>query len=243
MSRLKHAVKVLLGREPWIRRDLLLPEAERHGDGYEAWTVDPRPLGPDSIVYSFGVGEDISFDRSLIERFGCRVHAFDPTPRTAAWLAENPPPSGFRFYPQALAAHDGTLTFHPPRDPRHVSHTVVAAAGGDGPALKVPCRRLATFARERGHERIDLLKMDIEGAEYDVLDDWLGNPDRVPVRQLLVEFHHRFPSIGVERTRAAVAALRRHGYRVFAVTPQGEVSFLATSPSFRSSTRTTNSGL
>lgn len=225
-DRLKWATKILLGREPWIRRDLHLPEAERHGDGYEAWTVDPRSLGPDSVVYSFGVGEDISFDRSLMGRFGCRVHAFDPTPRTSTWLAANPPPEGFRLHPLALAAHDGTLTFHPPRQPGHVSHTVVASAGGSGPPLTVPCRRLRTFARGLGHTHIDVLKMDIEGAEYAVLEDWLGDPERIPVTQLLVEFHHRFPSVGVERTRTAVAALRRHGYRVFAVTPQGEVSLL-----------------
>lgn len=38
-------------------------------------------LRDDSIVYNFGVGEDISFDVALVENFGCKVHLFDPTPR------------------------------------------------------------------------------------------------------------------------------------------------------------------
>jgi len=49
--------------------------------------------------------------------------------------------------------------------------------------------------RELRHASIDLLKMDIEGAEYDVLADMISQ--RIPVKQLLVEFHHRWPQIGV----------------------------------------------
>ena len=40
--------------------------------------------------------------------------------------------------------------------------------------------------------RIDILKMDIEGAEYDVIDDIINSP--VPIAQVLIEFHHRFPN-------------------------------------------------
>jgi hypothetical protein len=42
------------------------------------------------------------------------------------------------------------------------------------------------------------MKMDIEGAEYEVLDGLLSSP--IKPTQLLVEFHHRFPGIGLEKT-------------------------------------------
>jgi hypothetical protein len=38
-------------------------------------------LTADSICYSSGAGEDISFDCALVERFHCQVRVIDPTPR------------------------------------------------------------------------------------------------------------------------------------------------------------------
>jgi len=64
------------------------------------------------------------------------------------------------------------------------------------------------------------LKMDIEGAEYGVLPDMLAQ--RIQVKQLLVEFHHRWPHIGVAKTKQAIRALNAAGYRIFSVSPGGE---------------------
>jgi hypothetical protein len=61
--------------------------------------------------------------------------------------------------------------------------------------------------------------MDIEGAEYEVLADMLAQ--RTDVKQLLVEFHHRWPHIGVEKTKQAIRALNEAGYRIFSVSPSG----------------------
>ena len=78
-----------------------------------------------------------------------------------------------------------------------------------------------------GHTQIDLLKIDIEGAEYEVLEGLLESP--IKPGQLLVEFHHRFPGIGVERTAEIIRKLRKAGYKIFAISETGrEVSFLRT---------------
>jgi len=45
---------------------------------------------------------------------------------------------------------------------------------------------------------------------------------RIPVKQLLVEFHHRWPQIGIEKTKRAIQALNAAGYRIFSVSPSGE---------------------
>jgi hypothetical protein len=84
-------------------------------------------------------------------------------------------------------------------------------------------RRLSTLMRELGHDAVDVLKLDIEGGEYEVLDDLLR--ERLPVRQLLVEFHHNFPAIPFARTEAALRALKGAGYELFHVSERGlEVS-------------------
>ena len=77
----------------------------------------------------------------------------------------------------------------------------------DGSRVVVPCRSLTSIAAELGHERIDLLKLDIEGAEYEVLGTLLASDLRP--RVLAVEFH-KTPSIRPMVTTSR--ALRADGY-------------------------------
>jgi hypothetical protein len=79
---------------------------------------------------------------------------------------------------------------------------------------------MRSFLAELQHSRIDLLKMDIEGAEYAVIDDIVASG--IIVKQLLVEFHHRWKEVGVSKTKHAVRKLNAAGYRIFAVSPNGE---------------------
>jgi hypothetical protein len=58
-----------------------------------------------------------------------------------------------------------------------------------------------------------------------VIDDLLAS--EVPVRQLLVEFHHHFPSVGLGKTLRAVRALEAAGFRIFHISSRGlGLSFL-----------------
>jgi hypothetical protein len=67
--------------------------------------------------------------------------------------------------------------------------------------------------------------MDIEGAEYEVIEDILSS--HVPISQVLIEFHHRFSDIGIGKTRSAVSRLNEAGYRIFNVSASGEeISFI-----------------
>jgi FkbM family methyltransferase len=171
-------------------------------------------------VYAAGVGRDISFDLALIQRFGLVVHAFDPTPASIAWVRAQELPAGFVLHEHGLADFDGEALFYPPADPAHVSHTILERPMDRGGVVVAPMKRLVTVVAALGHERIDVLKLDIEGAEYGVIED-LANGALRP-GQVLVEFHHRFPGIGASRTHAAISRLRGIGYGVFSVSPTGE---------------------
>ena len=201
----------LQGKGVFYTRDLRRP-VEWHGSERGGWAISSEGVGKDSVVYSLGIGDDISFDLSLIDRYGAQVYAFDPTPETAEWLARQSLPQSFRYQPVAISDHDGSSDFFAPVSGSKCS-TLQARIPGQTPSHRVPARRLKTLMRELGHDRIDILKMDIEGAEYDVLQDLLT--EHVPVRQLLVEFHHRFPTIGARKTKQAVHLLRAHGFRIF----------------------------
>jgi FkbM family methyltransferase len=219
LPRLKRVARVALGDEPWISREIRR-STNTYGRGYGAWRACPDGLTSASIVYSFGVGEDASFDLDLIDRFGLQLFAFDPTPRSIEWVARQKWPGSFHFSPYGIAGHDGSVTFYPPKNASHVSHTMVADQGAAEKSIVVPVQRLETIARMHGHGTIDILKLDVEGAEYDVIDD-LPNAS-VRVRQLLVEFHHRLDGIGAARTKRAVKNLHELGFRIFAVSASGE---------------------
>lgn len=215
----------------WLGRDLpyrtqIQCRCIRLGSEYGGWVIRPDWLERGSIVYSVGVGQDISFDLELIRRFGVVVHAFDPTPRSVEWVRAQSLPPQFVFHEIGLAEYDGSARFVLPRADYVSYHVGAADEGGIAAhAIDAPVQRLSSIMRILGHQRVDLLKMDIEGAEYAVIADLIAAA--VPIRQLLVEFHH---SVGdapsLQRTRQAIESLLGAGYHIFDVSPIGlEYSF------------------
>lgn len=201
--------------------------AERIGSGYGGWTICPDLVDRDSIVYSFGVGEDLTFDQGIIDRYQVQVYAFDPTPRSVAWVRAQSLPAGLHFMDCGIADFNGTASFFPPAVKEHVSHSILRRPHNTGDAVEVPVKRLSTIMDELGHTRLDILKMDIEGAEYGVIDDMLKTSVRPP--QILVEFHHRFESVGIRKTITTIRRLNREGYRIFSISPNHEeFSFILT---------------
>lgn len=219
--------RTLVGRDVYYRRQVLRP-TELHGgrslDGYGSWTICPNEIGPRSIVYSLGVGDDISFERSLIGSYGLTVlFAFDPTPTAISWLSAQDVPNEFRMLQYAIADYDGAAELFPHENPNFVAHSLIPRKETASQAVKIEVRTLPTIMYELGHDHIDLLKMDIEGAEYAVIENFVSS--RVDVRQLLVEFHHHdkhIDGMSPERTREAVRRLNRAGFKIFHVSPRGE---------------------
>lgn len=215
----KRVIKSVLGRDILQGSQLNLP-TERHGSEYGGWVVYPHALSPESVVYSFGLGDDVSFDLSLIERYALTVHAFDPTPQSIEWVKEQSLPEAFVFHSLGIGDFDGMATFSAPENPAFVSYSMADETRSAAGQVQAPVCRLSTIMHELGHDHVDLLKMDIEGAEYDVLQDIAR--DALDVRQVLVEFHHRFQGIEVDRTKCAIRLLNGRGYRIFSVSPSGE---------------------
>jgi FkbM family methyltransferase len=156
-----------------------------HDSMYGGWNTELEGLGKDSIVYAFGVGREASWDLALIKRFGCDIHAFDMTPEIKGWVEKADMPPQFHFHPYGLADFDGEASFNLLKKPSWEFTEASMHIYPTGNTVKLPVKRLSTIMRELGHSHIDVLKIDIEGEEYNVLRD-IGN---IPVKQLLVEFH------------------------------------------------------
>ena len=219
--RCRRLIRQIIGRDVWAQPELSVPSSIVGNPG-ASWCVSYTELHKDSIVYSLGVGTDISFDRELIARTGAIVHAFDPTPRSVEWIRTQHLPIEFVFHELGVADYDGFAYFAPPLNATHVSFSIERKSS---PATRQAgvdrqVSRLDTIMKMLGHDRIDVLKMDIEGSEYAVLATVLR--ERLNIRQILVEFHHRFPEIGRRRTQDALKKLHRAGYRVFFISENGD---------------------
>lgn len=190
------------------------------GTIYGAWTVPDGLLKPDSVVYSFGLGEDISFDLAVIEKFGCTVHGFDPTPIAGDWLQAQSLDKRFAFHPIGLSETDGMVDFFTPPEGHSFSRT---SQGGTSVARRVS--RLATIMADLGHSHIDLLKMDIEGFEYAVIKDFLASGIRPTV--INVEYHHKSYDISARDTLSSVEMLLAVGYEPYWISDLGrEYAFI-----------------
>jgi FkbM family methyltransferase len=195
-----------------------LRRLERLGSAYGGWIVPTGLLPPGAVCYCVGVGEDVTFDLALVRRLGCAVFAYDPTPRAAAHVAgEVSPADRYRFVPVGVWDREETVRFYAPADPQHVSHSIVNLQRTDA-YFVAPCRRLGGLMRENGHAAIDLLKLDVEGAEYRVLDSLMEDGLRIGI--VCVEYdegHHPLDGGFRPRIAGSVRRLIEYGYRVVAV--------------------------
>lgn len=221
---IKLFLKRISGKELWLRR-----EVEYDVRQSDSWKYIPALLNEQSIVYSLGVGDLIDFDLDLINDHGLTVHAFDPTPFAEEWVQQQVLPDNFVFHPWAAAGEDGSLRLYRRVSTRGKASDVMWTAGSEaGNAedfIDAPAYTIHTMMEKLGHSQVDMLKIDVEGAEYLILEG-LNAATSLP-KQLLVEYHHRFPGVGKQRTADSIAGLRELGYRIFAISETGrEVSFV-----------------
>lgn len=200
---------------------------QKLGSDYGGYHVDESMIRPGAAIYSLGVGEDISFDLALIEKFGVTVEAFDPTPKVKQWLSTQTLPLQFHFHSIGIADHDGDATFYLPPRQDWVSHSIVRATQYARESVSFPVMTLSSAMKQRGHGCIDLLKMDIEGAEYAAIEEIVRK--EITVNQLVVEFHHRLSSVGTTTTRRSLASLERRGMKISYICPRKEVFTLVRS--------------
>lgn len=145
----------------------------RLGSDYGGWWVPEDLVGRGGTAYCAGVGNDITFDLALIEKYGLEVWAFDPTPSVIESVSGWQTPPSWHFEPVGLWDSPGRIPFFVPKGPGlgSVSATNIHGTRDFVEGIVEP---LDVIMHRLGHEYIDLLKMDIEGAEGPVLRSMLA---------------------------------------------------------------------
>lgn len=211
--------------KPFLPIDAVLEEARtsarRIGSNYGGWLFDADRLNNGSVVYSFGLGADISWDLLLIRATGCHVHGFDDTPRSNAWLTRQKLPDQFHWHKQLISGKDEMLTMRLPKGHGvSYSHEGVGSNLGfqPGGVHRAQALSISSIMSSLNHTRVDVLKMDIEASEFGVFNQMLLQPSptaavfRLPACQLLVEFHSRLSPKGYEAKAEALLALQSLGF-------------------------------
>jgi FkbM family methyltransferase len=183
----------------------------RLGSHYGGWWVPADVPSEGTTVISAGVGEDTTFDEELLAR-GCEVWAVDPTPRAQEHVAERQRDGAlterFHFWPVGLWHRDETLRFYAPADPSHVSHSILNVQHTTT-WFEAECWSWARLLEQAGIDSPDVVKLDIEGAEVEVLRALIERPARP--RVVCVELDAPLPEW---RTSRLLRDMRRAGYRL-----------------------------
>jgi FkbM family methyltransferase len=171
------------------------------------------------------IGMSVLFFKALYPQ--ARVLAFEPAQRAYDLLARNVEANGVQdveVHRAALGREDGEVLFFEDPDDPATFRMSTRSERIPGTASSVPQRRLSQLIRED----VDLLKLDVEGAEDDVLTELVDSDGVSRIRQLVVEYHHQLDSsrdfLGVFLER-----LRNQGfsYQVAANEPVGNRAKLA----------------
>lgn len=159
---------------------------EKLGVGYGGWVVPVDLIQADWVIYSFGIGEDITFDTALMERFDCTVHGFDPTPRAIEYAEANQTHyPNFQFHPYGVWSEDTEVKFYLPRKEQFASYSILNLRHQDD-YITAKVKTIRSLMAMLGHNHVDLIKMDVEGAEQMVIPNLIA--DNVQAKVLCVEY-------------------------------------------------------
>ena len=185
---------------------------EKMGTNYGGWYVPLNmDLNENSIIYSGGVGEDMSFDLLMQQKYNSTIYLIDPTKRARKHFIEvklyysnkklftggiqqdyysciqslNPNFDKFQYVNIGLWDKKETLKFYKQNNENYVSQSLVENMFGKNYDL-VPVDSIKNIMEKHGHKHIDLLKLDIEGAEIKTINQMLD--DKIYPTYVLIEF-------------------------------------------------------
>lgn len=149
---------------------------------------------PGCIIYSFGIQTESSFEDQLLKRTpGCEIWGYDFTVD--------------KFGPQ----------LHEIEAAGRAHFTKAGIAGETDTHKSPPFYSIQDLMATNGHDHIDILKMDIEGFEFEsmtsVIRYFTSRGLEVPISQFLVEIHLDPGKIGVDQFMQWWELLESAGFR------------------------------
>ena len=227
-----------LGRARLVRAGAYLARAGRldapdelahNGEGLVQQTVARHATGPTTVVdCGANTGQ---WSAALLSAFGrrrsraaLRLYCFEPSAPTFEKLTANLGPravDGVSIYPvrQALSRHAGDATLYVVHEAAG-TNSLTRGAAQHRATEAVEATTLTAFARGRGIERIDLLKIDAEGHDFEVLAGTRELIDAGAIDIIQFEYNQRW-IYGGRFLRDVFLLLADTDYAIGKVTPRG----------------------
>lgn len=159
-----------------------------------------------SVVVDLGMCYG-DFATGIAERYGCRIVGAEPVPE---FFGKLPALKRLSAYPLALSGREGIVTLY--LNASGCPTTSPGLVEDSGASVEVPALTLDSFLAEAGVTHVDLLKVDIEGAEIPML---LSTSEATlqKIRQRTVEFHEFIDPAQGPAVQAVDRRLRAAGFR------------------------------
>lgn len=184
LEKIKRKLEFLHRR--YILKEAFLIEAERwfNDKGDETLRLD-YPLNKESIVFDIG-GYRGDFAASIYDKYQCNIYIFEPVPEfyqlCTERFSENKKIVCLNF---GLSDIDGILDISLAENASSFVSPHV-----QGLVKKVQLRSVTEYIQNSNINRIDLMKINIEGGEFDVLPSLIKSGDITKVKNLQVQFHN-----------------------------------------------------
>lgn len=165
-------------------------------------------LSAKSIVIDLGACEG-EFAQMASERWGARVFAIEANPMI---FQETYSDERVSKHNVAISDRTGVAKLYLAKNPEgnslDVRHRDVSADS----CIEVPCATLLDFMAANGIQKVDVLKVDIEGAEVALFRS-LSDDDLRRFTQISVEFHDFIDTLGIRREVATIKTrMKRLGF-------------------------------
>jgi FkbM family methyltransferase len=202
-------------------------------ENYESALIE-RALQPGMTVIDVGANHGMfSLEAAHLVGPNGLVHAFEPTPGTRKLLVNNLAVnriSTVTVFPSALAEHPGTARLRVHKELSGLNTLAQVDVTWNRQKLvadqiiEVPVTTLDAHTLEEGLERIDFLKIDVEGFELSVLRGASELLSQKRVDLILLEIGDvTCATAGVEPMEL-LNELESHGYRLHSINPEGEIT-------------------
>lgn len=181
-----------------VLRDSFLLEVKRWvSDNGDATLRLEYPLCKNSVVWDIG-GYHGDFAAQIHQKYGCLVDVFEPVPIFHKMcLSRFSGNENIRCLKFGLSEKAGWFEIS---DDEDASSFVRGSAGVNGHRAEL--RPVTSMFDELGVSRVDLLKINIEGGEFDVLPALIDSGLVERVRFLQIQFHNFIP--GAKQKRDAI---------------------------------------
>jgi FkbM family methyltransferase len=174
-----------------------------------------------SNIIDVGCGQDAELSLYLISRYGLKAYGVDPTIKhqDALKMIEDKTGNRFQHIKSAVSSKEGEMTFYETLDHESGSfyedHKNIISDRIRSYTVKT--MTISGLVKHLNLQSVDLIKLDLEGAEYELFND-IDLNELNNCRQIYIEFHHHaFRRYTRQDTNKIVDKFRNNGFKVFSL--------------------------